>query len=80
MEPKIDKEEVYTRAREAVKILAETIGKDALFTFDQIWDYAPSPVPPRQKSSAQLPLKKEGYIVATGAEAMLPCSPAAGLT
>lgn len=66
MESKIDTQEVYRIAREAVRNLAEDIGKDALFTFDQIWDYASSPVPPRQKSSAQAPLRKEGFIEPTG--------------
>lgn len=58
--------EIRETAREAVKALLEDRGKNATFTFDEIWQYSPVEVPSKRRSPVAKALKDEGVIKQTG--------------
>jgi hypothetical protein len=58
-------DEVFTRARDAVKQLALHQGNGYLFTYDQIWAYA-ADVPSAQRPGPQRRLIREGFLRKTG--------------
>lgn len=64
----MDKDAAYNLAVAAVTALIEALGPDAVFPFDQIWQYAPDNqnVPSRQRPALARRLQTGGYIVPTG--------------
>ena len=64
--PPMDKDEAYSVAVGAVTALVQALGPDAVFPFDQIWQYADQNVPSTQRPALARRLQTGGYIIPTG--------------
>ena len=63
--PPMDKDEAYNVAVGAVTALVQALGVNAVFPFDQIWQYADQNVPSTQRPALARRLQTGGYIIPT---------------